>query len=169
MSASLRPYCSQFISRGPPPSPCSMYPTSTTRPAGRPSYTWLLGPLNFGLATAWRKATTRDKWRHIVDTATLQQSMLWKKKNVWFGFYATPSCVAWTGLVCKMIFAVWCYAIGTLVSEVERLNLADVAPPEGDINGVIHQEYCRLSILSLCTASRFCIISWLWKVSVVNV
>ena len=33
------------------------------RPAGRPSHTWLcaveadLGPLNFGLATAWRKAT----------------------------------------------------------------------------------------------------------------
>ena len=50
--------------------------------AGRPSHTWLcaieadLGPLNFGLATAWRKATTRDKWRHIVDTATLQQSTL---------------------------------------------------------------------------------------------
>ena len=35
-------------------------------PIGRPSYTWLhvieadLCPLNFGLATAWRKATTRD-------------------------------------------------------------------------------------------------------------
>ena len=38
------------------------------RPAGRPSHTWLraieadLGPLNVGLATAWRKATTRDEW-----------------------------------------------------------------------------------------------------------
>ena len=37
-----------------------------TRPIGRTSHTWLrtieanLGPLNFGLATAWRKATTRD-------------------------------------------------------------------------------------------------------------
>jgi len=57
------------------------------RPAGRPSHTWLhaieadLGPLNFGLATAWRKATTRDEWQHIVDTATLRQSMLWKKKK----------------------------------------------------------------------------------------
>jgi len=30
-----------------------------------------LGPLNFGLTTVWRKATTRDEWRHIVDTATL--------------------------------------------------------------------------------------------------
>ena len=54
-------------------------------PAGRPSHIWLraieanLGSLNFGLATAWRKATTRDKWRHIVDTATLQRSTLWKK------------------------------------------------------------------------------------------
>ena len=54
-------------------------------PAGRPSDTWLraieadLGPLNFGLATAWRKATTGDEWRHIVDTVTLQRSTLWKK------------------------------------------------------------------------------------------
>jgi len=56
-------------------------------PAGRPSHIWLraieadLGPLNFGLATAWRKATTQDEWRHIVDTATLQWSTLWKKKK----------------------------------------------------------------------------------------
>ena len=52
------------------------------RPAESPSHTWLralksdLGPLNFVLATAWRKATTRDEWRHIVDTATLQRSTL---------------------------------------------------------------------------------------------
>jgi len=38
-------------------------PPDWKRPAGRPSHTWLraieadLGPLNFGLATAWRKAT----------------------------------------------------------------------------------------------------------------
>jgi len=57
-------------------------PPNWKRPAGRPSHTWLraieadLGPLNFGLAAAWRKATTRDEWRHIVDTATLQWSML---------------------------------------------------------------------------------------------
>jgi len=38
-----------------------------------------LGPPNFGLTTAWRKATTRDEWRHIVDTAVLQRSTLWKK------------------------------------------------------------------------------------------
>ena len=43
-------------------------PPDWKRPAGRPSHTWLhaieadLGPLNFGLATAWRKATTRDEW-----------------------------------------------------------------------------------------------------------
>jgi len=30
-SAVLRPYCSQFTSRGSPPSPCSGYPTSTAR------------------------------------------------------------------------------------------------------------------------------------------
>ena len=55
------------------------------RPAGRPSHIWLhaieadLGPLNFGLATTWRKATTRDEWQHIVNTAMLQWSTLWKK------------------------------------------------------------------------------------------
>jgi len=44
-------------------------PPDWKRPAGRPSHTWLrvieadLRPLNFGLATAWRKATTRDEWR----------------------------------------------------------------------------------------------------------
>ena len=52
------------------------------RPVGRPSHTLLraieadLGPLNFGLATAWRKATTRDEWRHIVDKGTPQWSTL---------------------------------------------------------------------------------------------
>ena len=64
-------------------------PPDWKRPAGRPSHTWLraieadLGPLNFGLATAWRKATIRDEWRHIVDTATLQRSTLWKKNAPW--------------------------------------------------------------------------------------
>ena len=58
------------------------------RPIGGPSHTWLhaieadLGPLNFSLATAWRKASTRDEWRHIVDTAMLQRSTLWKKEMV---------------------------------------------------------------------------------------
>jgi len=43
-------------------------PPDWKRPMGRPSHTSLraieadLGPLNFGLATAWRKATTRDEW-----------------------------------------------------------------------------------------------------------
>jgi len=67
------------------------------RPAERPSRTWLraieadLGPLNFGLATAWRKANTRDEWRHIVDTATLQRSTLWKKKKK-EGVNTKPNC-----------------------------------------------------------------------------
>ena len=55
-------------------------PPDWKRPAGRPSHNWLRAidadPLNSGLATAWRKATTRDEWRHIVDTATLQRSTL---------------------------------------------------------------------------------------------
>ena len=44
--------------------------------------TWLraveayLGQQNIGLASAWRKAAIRDDWRRIVDTATLQRSML---------------------------------------------------------------------------------------------
>jgi len=65
---------------------CIQVPPDWKRPAERPSHTWLraieadCGPLNFGLATVWRKATTRDEWRHIVDTAMLQRSMLWKKK-----------------------------------------------------------------------------------------
>ena len=85
-----RPYCSQLTSRGHHWALAAcirQVPPDWKRPAGRPSHTWLrateadLGPLNFGLATAWRKASTRDEWRHIVDTATLQQSMLWKKKR----------------------------------------------------------------------------------------
>ena len=44
-------------------------------------YYYVTTSLHFGLATAWRKATTRDKWRHIVDTATLQRSTLWKRER----------------------------------------------------------------------------------------
>ena len=42
-------------------------PPDWKRPVGRPIHTWLhaieaeLGPLNFDLVTAWRKATTRDE------------------------------------------------------------------------------------------------------------
>jgi len=47
------------------------------RPIRRPSHTWLRAiEADFGLATAWRKATSRDEWRHIVDTAMLQWSTL---------------------------------------------------------------------------------------------
>ena len=62
-------------------------PPNWKRPVGRPSHTWLraieadLGLLNFGLTTAWRKATTPDEWRHIVNTATLQWSTLWKNEE----------------------------------------------------------------------------------------
>ena len=40
-----------------------------------------LGQQNIGLASAWRKAATRDDWRCFVDTAPLQRSTLWKKKK----------------------------------------------------------------------------------------
>ena len=57
-------------------------PPDWKRPLGRPSHTWLraveadLGQQNIGLASAWRKAAIHDDWRRIVDTATLQRSML---------------------------------------------------------------------------------------------
>ena len=58
-------------------------PPDWKRPLGRPSHTWLravealdLGQQNIGLASAWRKAAIRDDRRRIVDTATLQRSML---------------------------------------------------------------------------------------------
>ena len=57
-------------------------PPDWKRPSGRPSHTWLraveadLGQQNIGLSSAWRKAAIRDDWRRIVDTATLQRSML---------------------------------------------------------------------------------------------
>jgi len=38
---------------------------------------WTLAPQ---VATALRKATSRDEWRHIVDTAMLQRCTLWKKE-----------------------------------------------------------------------------------------
>jgi len=57
-------------------------PPDWKRPLGRCSHTWLcaveadLGQQNIGLASVWRKAAIRDDWRHIVDTAMLQRSML---------------------------------------------------------------------------------------------
>ena len=53
----------------------------TIGPVGRPRCTWLcavksdLRPLNIGLSSAWRKATNRDAWRPVVDTATLKKSL----------------------------------------------------------------------------------------------
>ena len=80
--ATLWTYCPQLLShhravaavtRGLPP--------DWKRPLGRPSHTWLraveadFGQQNIGLAS-WRKAAIRDDWRRIMDTATLQRSML---------------------------------------------------------------------------------------------
>jgi len=51
-------------------------PKDWRRRVGRPRQTWLrtveddLRPLNFGLATAKRRATDRSAWRLLVETAT---------------------------------------------------------------------------------------------------
>jgi len=53
-------------------------PTDWRRRPGRPRYTWLrtlnadLHPLNHGLNSAWRLAQDRERWRQLVETATLQ-------------------------------------------------------------------------------------------------
>ena len=52
----------------------------------RPSHTWLraieadLKPLNIGLSSAWKKATSRETWRSVVDMATLKKSMPWEEE-----------------------------------------------------------------------------------------
>ena len=49
------------------------------RRPGRPRVTWLrsleddLGPLNFGLHTAWKKAQNRTGWQQVMSTAKLRQ------------------------------------------------------------------------------------------------
>ena len=49
------------------------------RRPGRPLVTWLrsleddLGPLNFGLHTAWKKAQNRTGWQQVMSTAKLRQ------------------------------------------------------------------------------------------------
>jgi len=51
-------------------------PVNWRRPPARPIHTRLravedgLKPLNFSLATAWRKATNQNAWRAVVDAAT---------------------------------------------------------------------------------------------------
>jgi len=55
-------------------------PRDWKRPAGRPRHTWLrsveadLLPLNLGLNAAWRLAQNRTRWRHFIETATLQSA-----------------------------------------------------------------------------------------------
>jgi len=47
----------------------------------RPRHTWLqtlsadLHPLNHGLNSAWRLAQDRERWRQLVETATLQPGL----------------------------------------------------------------------------------------------
>ena len=53
-------------------------PKDWIRHPGRPRHTWLrtlntdLHPLNHGLNPAWRLAQDRERWRQLVETATLQ-------------------------------------------------------------------------------------------------
>ena len=53
-------------------------PKDWRRRPGRPRHTWLrtvnadLHPLNHGLNSAWRLAQDRERWRQLVETATLQ-------------------------------------------------------------------------------------------------
>ena len=52
-------------------------PPDWKRPSASPGFVqWRQTKQNIGLASAWRKAAIRDDWRRIVDTATLQRSML---------------------------------------------------------------------------------------------
>ena len=53
-------------------------PKDWKRRSGRPHHTWLrtlntdFHPLNHGLNSAWRLAQNRERWRQLVETATLQ-------------------------------------------------------------------------------------------------
>ena len=53
-------------------------PKDWRRRPGRPHRTWLrtmeadLQPLNHGLNSAWRLAQDRERWKQLVETATLQ-------------------------------------------------------------------------------------------------
>jgi len=53
-------------------------PKDWRRRPGRPRRTWLrtleadIQPLNHGLNTAWRLAQDRERWRQLVEAATLQ-------------------------------------------------------------------------------------------------
>jgi len=51
-----------------------------------------LGPLNFGLATAWRKAPTRDEWRRIMDTDSNAPAEYALKERIRMPFGSLPKC-----------------------------------------------------------------------------
>ena len=49
-----------------------------------------LKPLNIGLSSAWKKATSLETWRSVVDTATLKKKKKKKKNaidNVYCNYY----------------------------------------------------------------------------------
>ena len=126
-------FSSQFTSWGSPPSPCSGYLTRTAwleMEQRRSSHTWFhaieadLGRLNLVLVIAWRKATTQDEWCHIVDTAMLQWSTLWKKKEWWHRPFNFPeiSVIEITEKVVKMVLKCLLKLLGIKSLENSSVN-----------------------------------------------
>jgi len=61
-------------------------PSHRRRPCGRPCTIWLRAidarPVSVGIHSAWRKASDRMLWRHIIDTATLHHGAYhWRKES----------------------------------------------------------------------------------------
>ena len=74
-----------------------------------------LGQLNIGLASAWRKAASREDWRRIVDTATLQLQYAVKEKKNWHN-------------ICKVLVLIGCCSMAgsslLLIIVSEYFNVA---------------------------------------------
>jgi len=70
-------------------------PSDWKRPKERPSHTWLsaieadLKPLNIGLSSAWKKATSREIC--VVDTTTHKRSTSWEEKVKVVNLYSASS------------------------------------------------------------------------------
>jgi len=62
-------------------------PSDWKRHPGRPNHAWLraieqdLKPLNIGPSDTWKKASSREHWRSIVDTATLKKYVMPRREK----------------------------------------------------------------------------------------
>jgi len=98
-------------------------PSDWKRPKGRPRHTWLrateadLKPLNIGLSSAWKKATSRETWRSVVDTATLKKSTPWEEEEE--EHYSSWACYHMT-----ILFWHWWISIVKSVIYHSQFNLA---------------------------------------------